>query len=593
MLFWKNNRNKDQFVYPGSEVKWLINKNFYKGILSSTDLEVRQSRITITATIFAFIFIALSFRLIDLMMVDVSLSQSSNSSNFIKVGSQSRADILDRNGWAIATNVPTVHLYANSREIIDPHQVVSVLLPILPKLNKGDLLRKLKSRQKFIYIKRHISPSKQLELNTLGIPGLYFEKSERRVYPYGSLFAHVVGTTDLDNNGTSGLEAKFNNILENENESLILSLDVGIQNIVRRSLSSAKEKFNAIGAAAIVMDVRTAEIISLVSLPDFDPGYSSKPNDIRRFNRVTLGRYEMGSTFKLFTFAMAIETKAINMQSMFDATQPIVISGEKIDDYLGKRRWLSAPEVLIYSSNIGATKIAQRVGSENQKFYLNEFGLLSMLDLEVPELASPKFPRQWRDINIATISYGHGIAVTPVHVASAVGSIVNGGFYRNPTLIKKISTLNNQGPKILSLSTSLQMRQLMRLVVRNGSGRNADIPGYLVGGKTGSANKNKDGEYIKDKMITSFVSAFPINQPRYVVLVLLDEPRPLKETNYLATAGWNAVPTAGKIIKQIAPLLNIYPLEDSETNSEPFDLIKIDSYNSNPSEYDSYNVLGN
>ena len=317
----------------------------------------------------------------------------------------------------------------------------------------------------------------------------------------------------------------------------------------------------------------------MVSLPDFDPKNNGRADADKQFNRATLGLYEMGSTFKLFTMAMALEMGAIGLDSVYDARTPLTVARYTINDYHAEKRWLTVPEILIHSSNIGAAKIALDVGASAQQAYLQKFGLLSQLDLELPEVASPMYPEVWRDINTVTISYGHGIAVTPVHVASAVSAIVNGGMLIRPTVLKRDTVFDDDRTRVISEATSKQMRMLMRLVVTEGSGKQAEVAGYVVGGKTGSAEKlTRAGVYSENQVRTSFAAAFPMQAPRYVILVLLDEPQGLKETFNFATAGWNAAPTVGRIIAEIAPMLGVYPTTEHPMAPELGGLIEASAH---------------
>ena len=305
------------------------------------------------------------------------------------------------------------------------------------------------------------------------------------------------------------------------------------------------------------MDVNTGELISMVSLPDFDPNLPSGAIGNAIFNRVTKGVYEMGSTFKLFTAAMALDVGSVDIGGGYDASKPIRIARFTISDYHGKKRWLSVPEILIYSSNIGAAKMALDVGAERQQKYLRNLGLLSPSEIELPEVGRPLKPATWREINTMTISYGHGIAVSPLQLTSGVSTLVNGGIRHPATLLARDIQQPITGERVISSTTSLQLRGLMRLVVRNGTGKNAEAEGYMVGGKTGTADKLGSSGYERNKRIASFVAAFPINDPKFVVLVLVDEPNGIEETFNYATGGWVAAPAVGRIIANMGPLLGM------------------------------------
>ncbi|MHB1207289.1 MAG: peptidoglycan D,D-transpeptidase FtsI family protein, partial [Rhodospirillaceae bacterium] len=483
-------------------------------------------------------------------------------------------------GMIIATNLPTVNLYADSQAIPDAKVAATKLAAMFPDLKYDDLMKHLTSGQRFIYLRRNLTPDEQLAVNRLGIPGVSFEDSESRAYLQSSLFAHITGNTDPDNHGIAGVEKTFDEALTTKSEPLVLSLDVRVQHAVHDSLANAVSRFHAIGGAAVVMDVSNGEILGMVSLPDYDPkmlGSLAAEGGQALFNRATLGVYEMGSTFKLFTAAMALESGAAKIDSTFDAAEPIKIGRFTINDYHGLKRSLSVTEIMVHSSNIGAAKMALEAGTDTQKEYLQRFGLLSPLKLELPETGTPKFPRTWREINTITIAYGHGISVTPVHVATGVAALVNGGILHPATLIKHAPGAEVEGRRVNSHTTSVSLRALMRRIVGapDGTGRQAEAAvgandlgqgmGYLVGGKTGSADKvSAHGGYLKNSNLTVFASAFPIDAPRYAVFVMLDEPKGIRETANFATAGWNAAPLAGSIISKIGPLLGVYPMGHDE-----------------------------
>jgi cell division protein FtsI (penicillin-binding protein 3) len=580
MTIWGKGTRKIDFVYPGEDIQAVPKARVTLVGETQRFVEVGRARLMVTAGLLTFAFLSISVRLVDLMVLNGAIDTGPVYGVTTEQPSPSfRSDIVDREGRTLATTLPTVNLYAEATEIIDAQQAADALMSVLPDLDRDDMIQRLTSGQRFVYLRRHLAPNEQVAVNTLGIPGLYFEDSERRIYPYGALFSHVIGETDPDNRGKSGLELAFETSLSARPAPIELSLDSGVQNAVHEALVVAMKRFHAVGAAGVVMDAHTGEIISLVSLPDFDPKNNGRADADKQFNRATLGLYEMGSTFKLFTMAMALEMGAIGLDSVYDARTPLTVARYTINDYHAEKRWLTVPEILIHSSNIGAAKIALDVGASAQQAYLQKFGLLSQLDLELPEVASPMYPEVWRDINTATISYGHGIAVTPVHVASAVSAIVNGGMLIRPTVLKRDTVFDDDRTRVISEATSKQMRMLMRLVVTEGSGKQAEVAGYVVGGKTGSAEKlTRAGVYSENQVRTSFAAAFPMQAPRYVILVLLDEPQGLKETFNFATAGWNAAPTVGRIIAEIAPMLGVYPTTEHPMAPELGGLIEASAH---------------
>jgi len=557
---------RERFLYPGEELRPTQQPKLWLHGTTKHTIETGRIRLAVAAGLFGLAYMSIGVRLVDLMVFKDPATPAPRSASTAAHLSAARADIVDRNGVIIATNLPTVNVYADATKIGDAKQVATQLMGVLKDLHFDDTVKRLSSGQRFIYLRRHLTPQDQMAVNRLGIPGVYFEESERRVYPQGSLFAHVLGATDPDNRGAAGVEKSFDQTLADNRAPLQLSLDARAQYAAHETLKEGVKRFRAAAGAAVVMDVHSGEIVAMVSLPDFDPKTMGDAPPDSRFNRATLGLYEMGSTFKLLTAAMCLETGASTLESSYDATDPIKIGRFTITDYHGEKRWLTVPEIMIHSSNIGAAKMALVAGTETQKTYLRKMGLLSPLSLELPETGKPQFPSTWRDINTITISYGHGISVTPVHMSSAISALVNGGKLIPPTVVKRNEADIPEGQQILSAKTSAQMRALMRLIVMYGSGKQADVGGYEVGGKTGSAEKvGYRGGYSQHALRTSFVAAFPVHQPRYVIVVVLDEPKGTKETYNFATAGWNAAPTAGTIIAKIAPMLGVFPATSTDT----------------------------
>ena len=485
-----------------------------------------------------------------------------------------RGNIVDRNGVLLATSLMTASVYVNPKEIrnaADAARKLSKTLSVDEKL----ILSRLKSGKSFVWIKRNLTPKEQYSVNALGIPGLYFQPEERRVYPYANAFSHLLGYVGVDNKGLAGIERQFDNRLREttlNHKPLTLSVDARLQSMLRSEMSAAVNEYNAIGATGIILEIGSGEIISMVSLPDFDPNKPAKIGDESKFNRATLGLYEMGSTFKSFTMAAGFEYGVANMKSGYDATNPLKISTFTIHDEHGKKRWLSVPEIYAYSSNIGTAKMALDIGTQKQREFLDKIGMLKPVDIEIPERSSPQFPQDWKEINTVTISYGHGISVTPLHLVQGVATLVNGGTRERLTLLKDENKDKETSEKIVSEQTSRNIRRLMRLVVDHGTGGKADISGYRVGGKTGTAEKvQAGGKYNPDAKIASFVSVFPVDSPKYLVLVMIDEPKGDKSTYGFATGGWIAAPVVGKIIARMGPMLGIKPRYDvPEDDAEKF-----------------------
>jgi cell division protein FtsI (penicillin-binding protein 3) len=405
-------------------------------------------------------------------------------------------------------------------------------------------------------------------VRTLGIPGLYFERAERRVYPQGRAAVHVLGGTDVDGRGIAGVEKFFDQRLREEpGEPLRLSIDVRVQHVLREALAASIARFEAIGGAAVVMDVRTGEVLGMVSLPDYLPAEIGTATTDQRFNRITVGVYEPGSTFKLITTGMALDLGTTQVWGGYDASRPITHGRFTISDFRGKNRWLTVPEIFTYSSNIGTARMALEVGVARHRAFIERLGLTARPGIELAEVAAPLYPRgaAWREINTLTISYGHGISVSPLAVAMATAAMVNGGILHRPTLVAREAGTEARGTRVIRPETSDTLRRLMRLAVTDGTGKGADVPGYFVGGKTGTAQKvGPRGGYLQNARISSFTGIFPSHEPRYVVYVMVDEPKPRRDTAGFATGGWVAAPAAQAIIGQIGPLLGLSPIAQTE-----------------------------
>jgi cell division protein FtsI (penicillin-binding protein 3) len=522
-------------------------------------LETGRTRILVAGALFSLAFLAIGLRLADVTIVKPAGEPRLAANKRTPAFAAGRADIVDRNGVLLATSLNTASLYANPRQILDAREAADKLARILPGITAGEAMSKLSSDRSFVWLKRHLTPRQQYAVNALGIPGLYFQREERRVYPQGKLFAHVLGFAGTDGTGLAGIEKTFDDTLRSGAAPVRLSVDARVQHILHQELQAAVTTFRADGAAAMVMDAKSGEIVALVSLPDFDPNLPNAIPQKAAFNRTTLGVYEMGSTFKIFTTAMALDSGASKMASSYDASKPIRIARFVITDYHGKNRWLTVPEIFIYSSNIGTVKMALDVGTKRQQEYLRRLGLLAPAAIELPEVGSPLMPSPWREINTMTISFGHGVAVTPVQLAQATAAVVNGGILPKATLLKPAKDAATPGTRVLKPQTSRDMRRLMRLVVTDGTGTKAEAKGYFVGGKTGTAEKIGARGYRAKALVSSFAGAFPIDDPRYVVLVIVDEPHGNKQSFGYATGGWVAAPVVKRFVERAAPLLGIAP----------------------------------
>ncbi|OHC73255.1 MAG: penicillin-binding protein [Rhodospirillales bacterium RIFCSPLOWO2_02_FULL_58_16] len=530
-------------------------------------LETGRNRLLVTGVVFALAFTAISVRLVNITVLAPSEEPRTIGSAKDHPPIVGRADIIDRQGIVLATSLPVVSLYADPRDVLNVEEVADKLSAALPELSRDQVLAKLDSKSTFVWLRRNLTPKQHYEVNRLGLPGLAFQQGERRIYPHGAAASHVLGYTDVDGQGISGLEKQFDRTLGGGGEALRLSIDLRVQDLLRDELTTAMSEFKALGAAGMVLDANTGETLAMVSLPDFDPNIYESSRGESGFNRVTKGVYEMGSTFKLFTTAMALDSGAATLSDSYDASKPIRISRFTISDFHPMNRWMTVQEILVHSSNIGAAKMAVDVGAKTQKLYLGMFGLLTPAVIELPEVGTPLTPSPWREINTMTISYGHGIAVSPLQLAAATAMLVNGGIARPVTLLSPPSSGATDGKKVLSPETSRQMRELMRMVVTDGTGRKAEAPGYMVGGKTGTAIKQGGGGYREKSLVSSFVGAFPMNAPRYVVLAIIDEPKGNKATQYYATGGWVAAPVVSRMVQRMAPLVGIAPT--AEKNKTP------------------------
>jgi cell division protein FtsI (penicillin-binding protein 3) len=525
-------------------------------------LETGRNRLLVGGALFAVAFAAIAFRLADVTVVKPAGEPTYSAANDRPTFTAGRANIVDRNGVVLATSLNTASLYANPHHVLDPREAAERLSRVLPELRPAEVLSKLTSDRSFVWLKRHLTPRQHYAINSQGIPGLYFQREERRVYPQGRLFSHLLGFAGTDGLGLAGVEKKFNESLSAGSQSLTLSVDSRLQHILREELAAAVSSFRALGGTGVVLDTATGETLAMVSLPDFDPNTPDRAPDKARFNRATLGVYEMGSTFKIFTTAMALDAGTVGMRGGYDASKPIKVARFTITDFHGKNRWLSVPEIFMYSSNIGTAKMALALGTKGQRKYLDRLGLLRPAGIEVPEIGAPLVPSPWREINTLTISYGHGIAVSPIQIAEAVSAVVNGGIRRPATVLKTLKDEVPKGTRVLKARTSQNMRKLLRLVVTGGTGRMAHAPGYLVGGKTGSAEKIGTRGYRQKALVSSFVGAFPMTAPRYVVLAVIDEPHGTKKTFGYATGGWTAAPVVSRFISRAAPLLGIAPMDE-------------------------------
>jgi cell division protein FtsI (penicillin-binding protein 3) len=485
-----------------------------------------------------------------------------------------RPDIVDRNGEILATDVKAPSLFGEPRRIIDKDEAIELLTATLPDLDTLEVRERFSGRKGFVWLKREITPQQQLEIHRLGIPGIGFLRENKRVYPTGNEVAHLIGLLNIDNQGIAGMEKWLDNngladlhragfATDRLQRPVELSVDLRVEHALRDELLKAKEKFHAKAASGLVSNVRTGEIVAMVSVPDFDPNNPKEAHDPDRINRLTTGVYEMGSTFKAFTLAMALDSGKVDLNSMWDARGPLHYGKFAIHDDHPLGRMINMKEVFYYSSNVGAARIALSQGVEAHKAFLHKLGQLERLRTELPESASPLVPKHWGELNTVTIAFGHGIAVAPLQAVMGIDALVNGGYLIPPTFLKRTEEeAMAVARRVIKPETSEKMRFLMRLNAEVGTAKKADVRGYYIGGKTGTAEKVINGHYARKRVLNAFTAILPADNPRYQLLIMLDEPQPLKETFGFITSGWNAVPTGGNVIARIAPLLGVEPRFD-------------------------------
>lgn len=533
---------------------------------------------------FAVMYLAIGARLLQYGLAEPVVA---GSINFNANAVASRPDIVDRNGELLATDINTVSLYAEPRKIVDADEVVEKLATVIPNLDWSDTHRKLRSGSAFQWLRRQLTPRQQSDILALGIPGIGFRPEKRRFYPGGATASHIVGHVNIDNLGLAGMERYIDQqgyadlratglTSETPLEAVKLSIDIRVQHVVREVVSRAMKEYEAEAAGAVILDVETGEVIAMASVPDYDPnepsrtlpdGSIDKEYEKGWFNRISNATFEMGSTFKSFTLAMGLDAEKITLNSVVDASRPIRMGGFTIKDFKGKNRPLSIPEVFQYSSNIGTAAVADKVGVEAHQQFLARLGLLSKMETEMPGVATPTQPRTWKKINSVTISFGHGVATTPLQTAVAAAALINGGNLINPTFLprsKEDATMISRA--VIKEKTSADMRYLFVWNGIKGSGRGAQVEGLNVGGKTGTADKVIDGRYAKDINFNAFVAGFPMDKPKYVVLTIIDAPR--TGVHGGRTAASTAAPMTKEIIARTAALLGVKPRFGLEGNPQ-------------------------
>ncbi|WP_026607085.1 peptidoglycan D,D-transpeptidase FtsI family protein [Methylocapsa acidiphila] len=552
------------------------------GDLFSTKLDKSRPRIFLVACVFLAVYGIIGGRLI-LFGLKPEQPQGGKRSGSDVIAA-ARPDILDRNGEVLATDVKVMSVFAEPRRIIDKDEAVELLTAVLPDVDARELRTRLGSRKGFIWVKRAVTPKQQQEVYRLGLPGVGFLPENKRIYPNGPLAAHVLGFANLDGVGISGLEKYIDgqgladlhgagfSLTPDNLKPITTSLDLKATYAVRDELAKGIAKFRAKAGAATILDVDTGEVVAMASLPDYDPNTPADALDPNHINRLSVGVYEMGSTFKAISIAMALDLGKVNLHSRIDARDSLRHGRFTIHDYHAQHRVLSVPEVFTYSSNIGVARMALMVGVEGHKAFLRKMGQLTRLRTELPETADPLVPRNWGELNTMTIAFGQGLNVAPLQAVMAVGALVNGGLLMAPTFLKRGEAEAKQvAVRVVKPETSESMRYLMRLNAEIGTAKIADIKGYFVGGKTGTADKIVHGHYATDKVFTTFMAILPSDKPKYLYLTLLDEPQGLPEDGYYHTAAHNAGSVTGKIIERTGPLLGIPPRIELPT--QPFPLL--------------------
>lgn len=523
---------------------------------------IARGRLSTLLLVFVAAFAVIGSRLADIIFLGLEARTSSYSTTTVTPAK--RADIVDRNGVILARSFHAYTAGVHSARLITPRRLLATqIAAILKRRSFAEIYAAVTSSQNFHYLQRQIDPVDAVRLNALGDPGIEIGREPKRIYPQGPLASSIIGYSSLDGIGLAGIERYYNLRLMRPStldHHLQLSLDVRVEEVLEHELQAAVDRHSAKGAAGVILDVRTGEIVAMSSLPQFNPNDPASVPEEARFNRATLGVYELGSTFKAFTIAMALESGTLqSMANRYDATAPLRIGHFAIHDDHPKNRWLTVPEIFAYSSNIGAARIAHDLGAARQQHFLSQLGFLTPVHIELPERGHPLFPGNWGEIATMTVGFGHGIAVTPLHLATGYATLVNGGVWHPATLLKVQPGADAPGFRIFSERTSHIIRELMRLVVTSGTGGNADTHGYLVGGKTGTAEKPEGGRYNHHALISTFAGAFPMNNPRYVIVVTLDEPKGTKATFGFATGGWVAAPVVRNVVRAIGPMLGVYP----------------------------------
>ena len=550
-------------------------RRFLRSLLYGSNVDRRAkagARVGLAIVVFSLLYVVIAGRLVVFgLTADPHGSRRLNTQDRVATA---RPDIVDRNGEILATDVTVPSLFAEPRKIIDVDEAVELLTAVMPDLDGHEVRDRLSSNKGFVWLKREITPKQMREVHRLGIPSVGFLNENKRVYPNGPTVSHLIGHVNIDNQGIAGIEKWLDGrglaalhmagfATDRLQKPVELAVDLRVEHALRDELIAARDKYKAQAAAGLVTDVNTGEVVAMVSVPDYNPNNPREALDPTRINRLTTGVYEMGSTFKLLTIGMALDSGKVTLNSSFDARVPLRYGRFNISDYHPQRRILTVPEIFTYSSNIGTARMALAMGIEHHQWYLRKMGQLDRLRTELPESAEPLVPKRWKEINTVTIAFGHGLSVAPLQAVMGISALMNGGLLIPPTFLKRTPDETAKlGKRVVKPETSAMMRYLMRLNAEKGTASKANVKGYYVGGKTGTSEKVVNGRYSKTKLLNSFTGVLPADKPRYLVLIMLDEPKAIPGTHGYATSGWNAVPAGGKVIARIAPLLGIAPRFD-------------------------------
>lgn len=525
-----------------------------------------QQRLMILMLLFVAAFFLVAVRLLYFAMFDTSGGRGAGAATYIPA----RADIVDRNNVPLARTIDGYSIrVVPSKLLNDKAYLADELVKIFPDTPRAEFLARLNGARP-TYIRRRALPDQVAAVNAIGDVGFDFPREKERLYPQISLAAHVLGFLNAEGHGVTGVEGAFDDRLTNKatrGEPLKLSIDARVQGVLESELGNAVTNLEAIGGAGLILDVHTGEVLAMTSLPTYNPNKLLGDNPAVRRNAVSYNLYELGSAFKPLTIGAAIDNGVVtSMAKRYDATKPLAIAGFRIRDSHMMNRWLNVPETLIHSSNIVTAQIADQLGREKMEELFRGLEFDGRPHIELKERAFPLWPKDWGRVTTMTTGYGHGIAVTPLHLASAYAALVNGGIWRPATLVKLDDAAPPKGRRVFKASTSARMRQLLRLIVADGTGRQADAPGFRVGGKTGSAEKPGAGGYRRHSLVSTFVAAFPMDNPRYIVLAMVDEPKGNAYSSGQRTAGYTAAPVVKKVIMRAGPMLGVFPDETRDVD---------------------------